>query len=66
MADDRTGQIAVVFVAAHRGADAAGYAAAAAEMVALAAARPGYRARWYDRYQLSVATIGRHHAWTRG
>jgi heme-degrading monooxygenase HmoA len=37
------GTIAVIFVSQETGADLAGYAAAAAEMAALAAAQPGYR-----------------------
>jgi heme-degrading monooxygenase HmoA len=43
MQDDRTGQIAVVFVSIRNDADAAGYAEAAAAMDALAAKQPGYR-----------------------
>lgn len=43
MRDDRTGQIAVIFISRRSGADEAGYAAAAAAMEALAAAQPGYR-----------------------
>ncbi len=43
MQDDRTGQIAVVFVSIRNDADAAGYADAAAAMDALAAKQPGYR-----------------------
>ncbi|MDF7774199.1 antibiotic biosynthesis monooxygenase [Sphingomonas sp. AOB5] len=41
--DRRKGQIAVVFVSQRSGADAQGYADAAAAMDALAAAQPGYR-----------------------
>ncbi len=37
------GTIAVIFVSQETGEDLAGYAAAAAEMVALAEAQPGYR-----------------------
>lgn len=40
---DRTGQVAVVFVSRRNDADAAGYAAAAEAMEALVAAQPGYR-----------------------
>ena len=43
MNDDRTGQIAVVFVSIRNDADAAGYGGAAIAMDALAAAQPGYR-----------------------
>ena len=43
MQDDRTGQIAVVFVSFRNDADMIGYAGAAAAMDALAAAQPGYR-----------------------
>lgn len=42
MANDRTGQIAVIFVSARTDEDAAGYGAAADAMVALAAEQPGY------------------------
>ena len=38
----RTGQIAVIFVSQRTGVDAAGYAAAATAMDALAATQPGY------------------------
>ena len=41
--DDRSGQIAVIFLSHRTGDDAAGYAAAAAAMERLAAAQPGYR-----------------------
>lgn len=40
---DRTGQVAVIFVSQRTDRDAAGYAAAAAAMDALAARQPGYR-----------------------
>lgn len=40
--DARTGQIAVIFVAQRTREDEAGYAAAAAAMVELAATQPGY------------------------
>lgn len=40
---ERTGQIAVIFTAQRTAEDAAGYAAAAAAMEALAARQPGYR-----------------------
>ena len=43
MNDDRTGQIAVIFMSIRNGADVAGYGEAAAAMDALAAAQPGYR-----------------------
>ena len=43
MNDDRTGQIAVIFVSIRNDADPAGYAEAAVAMDALAAAQPGYR-----------------------
>ncbi|KTF68210.1 antibiotic biosynthesis monooxygenase family protein [Sphingomonas sp. HT-1] len=43
MEEDRTGQIAVLFVSKRTAEDAAGYACAAAAMDALAAAQPGYR-----------------------
>lgn len=40
---DRRGQIAVMFLSRRNGRDDAGYAAAAADMEALAAIQPGYR-----------------------
>ncbi|SFN98275.1 antibiotic biosynthesis monooxygenase [Sphingomonas sp. OK281] len=43
MQNDRTGQVAVVFVSFRNDADMVGYAEAAAAMDALAAAQPGYR-----------------------
>ena len=43
MQDDRTGQIAVIFVSIRNDTDAAGYGEATAAMGALAAAQPGYR-----------------------
>ena len=43
MAEDRTGQTVVMFISQRTGADAEGYAAAAAAMDALAAEQPGYR-----------------------
>jgi heme-degrading monooxygenase HmoA len=43
MNQDRTGQIAVIFVSFRNAADAIGYGEAAAAMDALAAAQPGYR-----------------------
>lgn len=43
MAEDRTGQTAVIFVAERLPDDAEGYAAAADAMATLAAAQPGYR-----------------------
>lgn len=41
--DERTGEVAVIFVSQRTGADPAGYDAAAAAMNVLAAAQPGYR-----------------------
>ena len=43
MHDDRTGEVAVIFVSFRNGTDMIGYADAAAAMDALAAAQPGYR-----------------------
>lgn len=43
MRDDRTGEIAVIFVSRRTANDPDGYDAAAAAMDALAAAQPGYR-----------------------
>ena len=43
MQDDRTGQIAVIFVSIRNDTDTTDYAEAAAAMDALAAAQPGYR-----------------------
>ena len=43
MYDDRTGEVAVIFVSFRNGADMNGYATAAAAMDALAVAQPGYR-----------------------
>ena len=43
MQNDRTGQIAVIFVSIRNDTDAAGYDEAAAAMGALASAQPGYR-----------------------
>lgn len=43
MAEDRTGQVAVLFISERTGEDAEGYAVAAAMMDALAARQPGYR-----------------------
>ncbi|MBB3348097.1 MULTISPECIES: antibiotic biosynthesis monooxygenase [unclassified Sphingomonas] len=40
---ERVGQVVVTFVSHRNGRDEAGYAAAAAQMDALAAAQPGYR-----------------------
>ena len=42
MSQDRTGQIAVIFVSTRTACDPQGYARAAAAMAALAAAQPGY------------------------
>lgn len=43
MAEDRTGQTAVLFISQRTGEDADGYTAAAAAMDMLAADQPGYR-----------------------
>ena len=43
MGEDRTGQVAVIFVSERRPGDDAAYAHAADAMDALAAAQPGYR-----------------------
>jgi heme-degrading monooxygenase HmoA len=43
MHDDRTGQVAVIFVAQRTAADETGYAVASEAMDRLAAAQPGYR-----------------------
>jgi len=43
MDQDRTGQTLVIFLSARTAVDNPGYAAAAAEMAALAARQPGYR-----------------------
>ena len=43
MQDDRTGQVAVIFVSIRNDADDIGYGEAAAAMDALAAMQPGYR-----------------------
>ena len=43
MSDERVGQVAVIFVSARNGADAQGYADAAALLDRLAAAQPGFR-----------------------
>jgi heme-degrading monooxygenase HmoA len=43
MRDERNGQVVVIFLSERTDEDAAGYAAAADAMVALAAAQPGYR-----------------------
>jgi heme-degrading monooxygenase HmoA len=43
MAEDRTGQLVVMFVSEHTGDDPDGYAAAADAMDRLAAQQPGYR-----------------------
>lgn len=43
MQNQRTGQIAVIFVSVRNDIDAIGYGAAAAAMDVLAAAQPGYR-----------------------
>lgn len=103
---DRTGQVAVIFLSQRRAGDEQGYAAAAAEMEALAAVQPGYRGvdtargadgcgitvswwedqatalawrahaehakvrergrtTWYDRYEVTVATVDRSYSWLR-
>lgn len=43
MAEQRAGEVAVIFTSQRNGVDAAGYDAAAAAMAALAARQPGYR-----------------------
>ena len=43
MAEDRTGQVAVIFTSRRNGRDLAGYDAASAAMNRLAAAQPGFR-----------------------
>jgi heme-degrading monooxygenase HmoA len=43
MAEQRSGEVAVIFTSQRNGADAAGYDAAAAAMAALATRQPGYR-----------------------
>jgi heme-degrading monooxygenase HmoA len=59
MAEDRSGQIAVIFVSERTRDDDAGYAAAAEAMAALAARQPGYRgvddARGEDRIGITVS-----------
>jgi heme-degrading monooxygenase HmoA len=59
MAEDRTGQTAVIFVSERTHEDDAGYAAAAQAMATLAAAQPGYRgaddARGADRIGITVS-----------
>ena len=106
MHEDRTGQIAVIFLSRRTAEDDAGYAAAAAAMDELAARQPGYRgmdsvrgedgagitvswwadeesavawrrdfehtairdqgrARWYESYEVAVASVGRSYAWTK-
>ena len=56
---DRTGEVAVIFAAWRTDADAAGYAAAAQAMDALAARQPGYRgvdsARGADGFGITVS-----------
>lgn len=58
-AEDRTGQVAVIFASQRNGRDPAGYAAAAAAMEALAATQPGYRgiesARDADGFGITVS-----------
>ena len=59
MAEDRTGQIAVIFISERTRDDDAGYAAAAEAMAALAAEQPGYRGvdavRGADRIGVTVS-----------
>ncbi|MBC9034544.1 antibiotic biosynthesis monooxygenase [Sphingomonas sp. JC676] len=59
MAEDRSGQIAVIFVSERTFEDDTGYAEAAAAMDALAALQPGYRgvddARGEDRIGITVS-----------
>jgi heme-degrading monooxygenase HmoA len=59
MKQERTGQTIVIFLSTRTGEDDAGYAVAAAEMDALAAAQPGYRgvesARGDDRFGITVS-----------
>jgi heme-degrading monooxygenase HmoA len=59
MPDDRCGAIAVIFLSTRNDDDADGYAMAAAEMDALAAAQPGYlgmdSARGADGFGITVS-----------
>ncbi|WP_404335994.1 antibiotic biosynthesis monooxygenase family protein [Sphingomonas sp. MMS12-HWE2-04] len=59
MAEDRTGQVAVIFVSERTLDDDAGYAEAAGQMARLAATQPGYRgaedARGEDRIGITVS-----------
>lgn len=59
MGEDRTGQIAVIFVSERTLDDEAGYAEAGAAMATLAAQQPGYRgaddARGEDRIGITVS-----------
>lgn len=59
MAQDRTGQVAVIFASRRNARDPAGYDAAAAAMDALAAEQPGYRgieaARGADGFGVTVS-----------
>ena len=59
MAEDRTGQVAVIFSSRRNGLDDAGYDAAAAAMDALVARQPGYRgvesARGADGFGITVS-----------
>lgn len=107
IAEERIGTVAVVFASRRNAADAAGYAAAAQAMDALAARQPGYRgvdsardvdgtgvtvsywadeaaarawrdhpdhaairdagrAIWYDSYRVTICTVERDYAWSRG
>lgn len=59
MAEDRTGQVAVIFSSQRSGRDQGGYDAAAAAMDTLAAMQPGYRgmvsARGPDGFGITVS-----------
>jgi heme-degrading monooxygenase HmoA len=59
MGEDRSGQIAVIFVSERTDEDDSGYAEAATAMAALAAAQPGYRgihsARDADGFGITVS-----------
>ena len=59
MAQDHTGQVAVIFANQRNGRDPAGYDAAADAMDALAARQPGYRgmehARGVDGFGITVS-----------
>ena len=59
MAQDRAGQVAVIFTSQRNGRDPAGYDAAAHAMDALAARQPGYRgmesARGPDGFGITIS-----------